>query len=507
MYDLVVLGGGPGGLSAAKLAARLGARVALVEKAKLGGECTHAACVPSKALVEAARRVHQIRTAGSLGINVPTPTVDFPAVMARIRALIAEFSGSGSGDSLRAEGIDVVRGTPAFEAYDTVLVDGRTRLHAQRFVIATGSRPAIPMIQGLAEAGPLDNRSIWELDALPAELIVLGAGPTGIEFAQALARLGSKVTVLADSRGILPKEDPEVSDRVQTLLTAEGISFRTNVEVTRVALRDGRKVCSLKDKTTGAASEVAGSHLLVAAGRLANVEGLNLDAVGIHADAEHGIEVDEYLQTRSTRILAIGDVLQDHQFTHAAERQAEVAVHNAVIRIPKKIDYAALPWATFVDPEVATVGQTEAQARERYPDVAIFRTELKEIDRARIDGRSEGLAKLVATPSGKILGATVVGPEAALVVQEFALAIEHGLTLGNLAETFHTYPTYAGVARRLASQFVASRFDSSFVHKAVRWFHGYQGRSRGEAAPGATAAGDHAQAVGHANGHEVGHGH
>src|SRR4051794_20691281 len=231
MYDLVVLGGGSGGLNVATAAARVGARVALVEKASLGGECTHSACVPSKALVEAARLAHQIRRAPAFGLRVDEPEVDFAAVMARVRAVVAEFAGSDSGDSLRARGIDVFRGSPAFEAYDTVVIDGRTRLNAQRFVIATGSRPDVPAIPGLAEAGYLDNESIWGLEALPGELIVLGAGPSGLEFAQAMARLGSKVTVLSDSDRILPREDPEVSGRVEGLLAAEGIVFRTNVEV------------------------------------------------------------------------------------------------------------------------------------------------------------------------------------------------------------------------------------------------------------------------------------
>ena len=456
MYDLLVLGGGSGGLNVATAATRVGARVALVEKAKLGGECTHSACVPSKALIEAARLAQQIRQASAYGLRVGAPEVDFAAVMARVRSVVAGFAGSDSGDSLRARGIEVFRGTPAFEAYDTVVVDRTTRLHAQRFVIATGSRAAIPAIPGLAGAGYLDNDSIWGIDTLPGELIILGAGPSGLEFGQALARLGSKVTILSNTDRILPAEDPEVSERVKTLLEAEGIAFRTDAEVTNVAVRDGRKVCTVKDKVSGASTEISGTHLLVAAGRLANVEGLNLDAVGIHADPEHGIEVDEYLQTRSTRIYAIGDVLQNHQFTHAAEREAAVAFQNAVIRIPKKINYSALPWATFIDPEVATVGLNEAEARSQHPEVLVFRAELSEVDRARIDGRTEGFAKLVATPAGKILGVTIVGAESALVLQEFVLAMEHGLTLRDIAETIHPYPTYAGLARRLANEYLAT---------------------------------------------------
>ena len=504
MYDLAVLGGGAGGLNVALEAARVGARVALIEKYELGGECTHSACVPSKGLIQAARLVHQIRSAGDFGIRVAAPEVDFAAVMARVRAVVDRFAGSDSGDSLRARGIDVYRGSPAFEAYDTVILDGKTRIEAQRFVIATGSRPAQPRIPGLAEAGALDNLTLWALDALPSSLVILGAGPTGLEFAQVFARLGSKVTVLADSPHVLPREDPEVSDCVEALLAAEGIAFRTGVEVTRVEVRDGLKVCTYRDPASGTTGEASGTQLLVAAGRLANVEGLNLEAVGIHASPEHGIEVDDYLQTRSTRILAIGDVLNRHQYTHAAEREAAVAFQNAVLRLPKKIDYTAMPWATFVDPEVATVGLSEAAAREAHPDIRVFRAEFSEIDRARIDGRTEGFAKVVATPSGKILGATIVGADASLILQEFVLAMEHGLTLADIAETVHIYPTYSAMARKLANQFVATRLDVGFVGTVLRWFLGFRPRTSvdGDTPPPETeATHDHPEPAAHTNGH------
>ncbi|SIN80256.1 Pyruvate/2-oxoglutarate dehydrogenase complex, dihydrolipoamide dehydrogenase (E3) component [Singulisphaera sp. GP187] len=504
MYDLVVLGGGSGGLSVATMAARFGAKVALIEKNELGGECTHSACVPSKALIEAARLVHAIRTADRFGIRVAAPEVDFPAVMARVRALVAEFAGSG--DSLKAQGIDLFRGSPAFEAYDTVLIDGKTRINGQRFVIATGSRAAVPKIPGLAEVGHLDPVSLWNLTALPETLIVIGAEPSGIEFAQAFARLGSKVTVLADTDQILPREDREVSDQVQARLAADGIEFHTGVEVTKAAKNDGRTVCSWRKRVGGATGEVSGSHLLVATGRLANVEGLNLDAVGVHADPEHGIEVDESLLTRSSRIYAIGDVLLKHEFTHAAEREAAVVYQNAVLRLSKKIDYTALPWAVFVDPEVATVGLTEAVALEQHPDARVFHARFDELDRARIDGRTEGFAKVMVTPSGKILGATIVGEQASLILQEFVVAMENGLNLGDLAATTHTYPTYAGMAQTLANQFAATRHEGSLVQSALKWFLGFnKPRSEPENGTGHVVA--EAESGTAAAGHSNNHGH
>jgi pyruvate/2-oxoglutarate dehydrogenase complex dihydrolipoamide dehydrogenase (E3) component len=495
MYDLVVLGGGAGGLNVATAAARVGARVALVEKYHLGGECTHSACVPSKALIQAARLAHQVRSAGEYGIKVGTPEVDFAAVMGRVREVVADFAGGDSGESLKARGIDVYRGSPAFEAYDTIVVDGQTRIHGHRFVIATGSRPAVPPIPGLAEAGYLDNVSVWDLEERPESLAIIGAGPVGMELAQAFARLGSKVTVLTDTDRILPREDPAVSARVESILAAEGIAFHTGVEITGVQVRDGRKVVRFRKGAKGDTFEAARTHLLVAAGRLANVEGLNLEAVGVHGDSEHGIEVDEYLQTRTRHIYAVGDVIGHHQWTHAAEREAAVVLQNAILRLSKRVDFSAVPRATFVDPEVASVGQTEAEARAEDPDLRVFRVELADVDRARIDGATAGFAKVVASPAGRVLGASIVGPEASAVLQEFVIAMEHGLTLADLSNIVHTYPTYSGLARALANQFQATKLEKGYVQTALRWLYGFRAKDEGgaerEADRGADAAVHH----------------
>jgi len=476
MYDLVVLGGGSGGLSVAKAAARFGAKVALVEKHDLGGECTHSACVPSKALIHAARLAHEIRGADRFGIRAGSLDVDFRAVMARVRSVVKEFAGSGSGDSLRAKGIDVYRGNAAFDAYDTVILNRETRINALRFVIATGSRAVHPSIPGLAEVGFLDNANLWSLEELPRELVVIGAGPSGIEFAQAFARLGSRVTVLAETEQILPKEDTEVAQFLQRRLESEGIEFHLGVTVAKVSRRDKQTTCSWKKSSDGTTGDSRGTHLLVAAGRLANVEDLNLEAVGIHADAEHGIEVNEYLQTRSSRIYALGDVLLQREFTHAAQREAEVVFQNAVLRLSKKIDYSALPWTTFVDPEVATVGLSAAEAEEKYPEIRVFRADYADLDRARIDGLAEGFAKVVTTPTGKILGATVVGEQASSILQEFVLAMENGLTLNDIAATTHPYPTYLGLAHAIANQYAATRLESGFM-QALKWFLGIKSPS------------------------------
>jgi len=473
MYDLVVVGAGSGGMSVAAAAAKVGAKVALIEKNQLGGEGSIAACVPSKGLVQAAKFAHQGARAARFGVRTGPVQVDFAAVMSRVHDVVADFARGESAEALRAKAIDFYHGSASFAAYDTVLVDGSIRIAGHRFVIATGSRPAVPALPGLAEAGYLDSHSVWSLTTLPESLIVIGPEPRGIEFAQCFARLGAKVTVLTDSPRILPQEDPEASELLTRLLTGEGLTIRTGVEITKVEVRGGQKVCTFRYGATGSAAESTGAAILLAAGRLANVESLNLEAVGIHGDAHHGIEVDDYLQSHSVRVYAIGDVLLRHPYTHVAEREAAVAFQNAVLRIKKKIDYTRLPRATFVDPEVAAVGITEGQARALERPARIYRVAFAEIDRARIDGLTDGFAKVVANPAGKILGATVVGEDAGMILQELVLAMERNLSLGDLAAAVPIYPTYAGVVRHLADQQRATRLQSSYIQTALKLFYGF----------------------------------
>jgi pyruvate/2-oxoglutarate dehydrogenase complex dihydrolipoamide dehydrogenase (E3) component len=261
------------------------------------------------------------------------------------------------------------------------------------------------------------------------------------------------------------------------MLTGEGIDFRRRAVIDKVEARDSQKVCHFRDGQTGEHAEAAASEILWAAGRIANVEGLNLDAVGVHANPEHGIEVDDLLQTHAMRVFAIGDVLQRNQYTHVAEREAEVAFQNTVLRKRKKMDYGNLPWATFLDPELATVGISEAQASGSSLDHRVFRASFADLDRARIDGRTEGFAKVVSTPAGKILGATIMGEEASLVLQQLVLAMDSGLGLGDLAGTTQIYPTYARIVRNLADQFLASRLDRGLRAAALRLFYGFQPRT------------------------------
>jgi pyruvate/2-oxoglutarate dehydrogenase complex dihydrolipoamide dehydrogenase (E3) component len=502
MYDLVVIGGGAGGLNVALSAAKVGARVALVEKGRVGGEGTLAACVPSKGLVQTARLAFRMREAGSFGLRSGPLQVDFPAVVGHARQIMDELAARDSDEALRETRIDVHRGSAAFEAYDTIRVDGATSLVGQRFVVASGSRPLIPDVPGLAEAGFLDEHKVLLLQKLPDHLIVVGGENTGLEFAQCFARLGSAVTVLSPAPSILPREEPEASDVVAKSLASEGVTLKLGVEITKVETRDGRKVCKYRETlTSDAIGEVVGSEIFVATGRLANVEGINLDAVGVHADPHHGIEVDEFLQTHSTRVFAVGDVLLRHRSADAAQREAAVVFQNAVLRRRKRMDYSRVPRATFVDPEVAAVGITQAQAQSEERAHRVYRVAFDQVDRARIERRTQGFASVVATPSGKILGATVVGQDASMILQEFVLAMEQNLSLRDLAAAVPIYPTYADVARKLADQHRATRLENSYVQTALKLFYGFVPRDSGATVRANEAPAPEAVAGAHGHGH------
>ena len=475
MYDVIVIGGGSGGLNVAGAAARIGASVALVEKHKLGGECTFTACVPSKALLHAAKLAHETRRAGEFGIRTGTVEVDFPAVMDRVHGVVASFAESDSADVMRGRGIDVYFGSPRFDAYDSILLDGEERLEGHRFVIATGSHPWVPRIPGLAEAGYLDNETVWNLRRLPKSLAVVGGGPVGVELGQAFARFGSTVTIITDGPHLLEREDPAIAALLERQFEAEGIRVEKHARVSEVAMRGSQKVLTAQTPH-GASVTVEAEEIFMATGRAPNLDGLGLERVGIRADPRKGIEADPFLQTSAPHIYAIGDVIGRKQFTHAAEQHAAVVVQNALLRFPKKLDDSLVPWATFTDPEVATVGLSLEAAQRSDPAAKVYETELDDVDRVRIDGSPGGLARVVTSPSGRILGASIVGPDASLVIQEFVLAMDRGLTLGHLAGIVHPYPTVNGLVRRLATQALAGRLESPIVRKSLNWFYGFQPR-------------------------------
>ena len=439
LYDrnLIVIGAGAGGLVTAFIAAAVRAKVTLIEAGRMGGDCLNTGCVPSKALIRSARLAHEIRTADRFGLPAREPEVDFPAIMRRIRAVIAAIEPADSPERYRSLSVDVRRGHARIVDPWTVEVDGE-RLTTRSIVIAAGAEPFVPDIPGLAQAGYLTSDTMWdalaERDAVPARLVVVGGGPVGVEMAQAFARLGSRVTQIQHGPRLLPKEDEEVAASIAATLRAEGVDVRTGEEALRV---EGKALIT-------SAGAIPFDDLLLAVGRKPRLEGYGLEALGIGAGRR--IETNKWLETLYPNIYAVGDVEGSYQFTHAASHQAWHAAVNALFgRFRRfRVDYSVLPWVTFTDPEIAHVGHNEDSARAAGIACEPVRYELAHLDRALAEGAGEGFVKLLVEPGkDRILGATIVGHNAGETIAEIALAMKHKIGLNKLLGTIHAYPTMA----------------------------------------------------------------
>lgn len=454
-YNLVVVGAGTAGLVTAAGAAGLGARVALVERHLMGGDCLNVGCVPSKALIRAARAAAAVREAGEFGVEVPHGTrVDFPKVMERLRRLRADISPHDSARRFRGLGVDVFLGEGRFSGPDTLDVAGQ-RLRFARAVVATGARAAAPPIPGLAESGYLTNETLFSLTELPHRLAVIGAGPIGCEMAQCFARFGSRVVLIETICQVLPREDPDAAAFVERALRRDGVEIRCGVTL-RAARRDtsGAKVLVLD--RDGRTEELEADTILVAVGRAPNVEGLGLETAGV-AYGRHGVQVDDHLRTSNPRVLAVGDVASAFKFTHAADALARIAIRNALFFGREKASALTIPWCTYTSPELAHVGLSEMGARERGIAIDTLRVPLEEVDRARLDG-DEGLLKVhVRKGTDKVVGATLVAPEAGNLITQLTLAIGAGLGLKTLAATIHPYPTQSEVVKRAADAYNRAR--------------------------------------------------
>lgn len=451
-YDLVILGGGSAGLSAADQASALGAKVALVDRTRLGGDCLNTGCVPSKALLHAARLAAQLRQSSSSGADARDSAVDFAAVMDGVRRAIETiYRRSDNPERFLAKGVDVAFGETQFIRPDRLSVNGK-EIFANRVLICTGGQPRISSIPGLEQSKYLTNETVFDLRALPPRLAILGGGPVGCEMAQAFARLGAQVTILQRGDRLLPREDPAASVVLRARLVAEGVTVHTNTTVDAVAAREGVTVVAAR--VEGVAHEVACDKLLMAVGRVPNVEGLGLDAAGIHYDAHTGIAVDRYLRTSNPRVYAAGDVIGGYYFAHAAALHARTAVRNALFPGARALDQRVMPWATFTDPEIARVGLSEEEARaQRGASVRIYVEPFTAVDRAVTDEATEGFVKLVSTRRGVVLGAQIVGPGAGDYINEVALAMQQHLGLRALADATHVYPTLALAIQQAAGQF------------------------------------------------------
>jgi len=461
--DLCVIGAGAGGLTVAAGAAQMGARVALVERDRMGGDCLNYGCVPSKALVAAAQAAEAMRQADRLGIERHEPRIDFARVMAHVRGVVAAIAPHDSQERFEGLGVTVVRAAARFVAGDTVEAGGE-RIRARRFVVATGLAPLVPPIPGLAEAPYLTNETVFANDRKPSHLIVVGGGPVGIEMAQAHRRLGSTVTVVEQGT-ILAKDDPELVDVVRAALLAEGVILLEGAAVSRVDKSPTGIAVTIR--RAGGDLRVVGSHLLVAAGRRPNVDGLNLEAAGV-AFGPGGIQTDRRLRTSNRRIYAIGDVTGRFPFTHAAGYHAGIVLRNALFRLPAKVDDRAMPWVTYTDPELAHVGMAEARAREVHGTVTVLRWPFHDNDRAQAERCTQGFAKTVVDRAGRILGASIVGHRAGELLQPWCLAIARGMKIGALAGLVAPYPTLGEISKRLAGSYYAPKLFSERTRRIAR---------------------------------------
>ncbi len=454
-YDLVVIGAGTAGLVTAAGAAGLGAKVALIERHLMGGDCLNVGCVPSKALIRAARAAADLRSANEFGLrSVPEIAVDFGRVMERMRRLRAEISPNDSANRFRKLGVDVFLGNASFAGPDAVRING-DKLRFLKAVIATGARAIVPNIPGLKDAGCLTNETIFSLTELPKRLLVIGAGPIGCEMAQAFRRFGSEVHLLEAADRILQREDIAASAIVQEALRRDGVQFLFRAKVLHAQKSEHGKLVLVE--LDGKKLELAVDQILVGAGRAPNAEGLSLEAAEVEYSAR-GVRVDEYLRTTNKRIFAAGDICLPFKFTHTADAAARIVIQNALFAGRKKWTSLVVPWCTYTSPELAHTGLDEAEAAERGIAVESFMEGLQHVDRAILDGESEGFLKiLVRKGTDRIVGATLVAQHAGEMISEITLAITAGVGLRKMSQTIHCYPTQVEIIKRAADSYNRSR--------------------------------------------------
>lgn len=461
--DLCVIGAGSGGLSVAAGAVQMGASVVLLERAKMGGDCLNYGCVPSKALLAAGKHAHAHRTGAPFGVAADVPEVDWARVRDHVHSVIAAIAPHDSVERFEGLGVQVIQAGGRFIS-PRVVQAGEAQIRARRFIVSTGSSPSAPPIPGLADVPFLTNETVFDNAVRPERMIVIGAGPIGMEMAQAHRRLGAEVVVLEAFRA-LGRDDPELAPILLERLRNEGIEIREEVKITSVAHQEGRFTVTFEGGET-----LEGSHLLVAAGRRPNLDGLDAEAGGIRT-TRAGIEVDATLRSVSNkRVYAIGDVAGGYQFTHVAGYHAGIVIRNTLFRMRAKARTDHIPWVTYTDPEMAHAGLSEAQARERWGDrCQVLRWPYSENDRAQAERATEGLAKAMLDPSGRVVGASIVGAQAGELIQVWALAISARMKIGALAGFVAPYPTFGEVNKRMAGSYYTPKLFSDRTRKVVRF--------------------------------------
>jgi len=475
-YNLVILGAGTAGLVTAAISAALGAKVALIERHLMGGDCLNVGCVPSKGVIRAARAWQDVKKAAKFGVQIPDGVgYDFGAVMERMRQLRSQISYMDSASRYQEMGVDVFIGNGRFSGPNTVEVDGCS-LKFSKGVICTGARASAPPILGLEEAGYLTNETLFSLTELPPRLAVVGGGPIGCEMAQAFCRLGSQVSLFEKNHHILPREDADAARIVQNQLERDGVELIFESRITSVQVQGREKV--LRYEINGNSKERIVDQILIGIGRVPNVDGLGLEEAGVSYDAWLGVKVNQRLQTSNPRIYAAGDICFPYKFTHTADANAQIVIQNALFPHPLGFGYASvesliIPWCTYTEPEIAHVGLYESEAQAKGIEVDTFTFGMGEVDRAILDGETEGFARLhVKKGTDKILGATIVASHAGDMISEITLAMKAGVGLGTITGTIHPYPTQAEVIKRAANLWRKSTFSERkkrFLERLFSW--------------------------------------
>ncbi|UCE79219.1 MAG: FAD-dependent oxidoreductase [Nitrospiraceae bacterium] len=475
-YDIGILGGGSGGLTVAAGAAQFGAKTLLIEKEKnLGGDCLHYGCVPSKTLIRSAHVYHMMKNAQRYGLpGVDVQPVDYQDVAKRIQYVINTIQEHDSEERFCKLGVKVVFGNSVFTDDHSVRLNGQTYT-ANKWVIATGSSPAIPPIEGIDQTPYITNKEIFSLDRLPKSMIIIGAGPIAIEMAQSFCRLGTQVQVVQRSGQILSKEDKDMADIVMNVMSDEGITFHLNSGLVRVKDHGTDKEVVIKKKD-GSTVNLRADQILVALGRRVNLDNLGLEDISVDFDKK-GLKVDSRMRTNHKHIYAAGDVTGAYQFTHAAGYEGGVALSNAILHLPKKADYTYMPWCTYTDPELASIGMNDKRAKDAGIEYSVWTEEFKSNDRSLAEGEEVGKIKMILNTKGKPVGIQILGPQAGELLSEWIAIMNGGVKLSSMASAVHTYPTLGEINKRVIGNYFSGKIFSEKVKKTLKFFFHFKGRA------------------------------
>lgn len=475
-FDLGVIGGGAAGLTVSAGAAQFGARTLLVEREKeLGGDCLHFGCVPSKTLIRTAHIYHFMRNSKDYGLPpVDLPPADFREIRKRIQSVINTIQEHDSAERFCSLGAKVEFGEPTFSDEHSILSNGKA-YSAKNWVIATGSSPGIPPIEDLDETGYVTNKEIFSLDQLPESMIILGAGPIAMEMAQSFNRLGTQVTVIQRSGQILSKEDKDMADEVMKVLSSEGVVFYLNSSIIRAGEKDSEKEVLIKDENRKEVN-LRAEKLLVAMGRTPNLKGLGLGDIGVEFDKK-GLKTDHRLRTSRKHIFAAGDVTGQYQFTHAAGYEGGIVLANTILHLPKKTDYTFLPWCTYTDPELASIGMNEKAAQAAGVKYSVWTEDFKDNDRSLTEGEKVGKIKMILDGKEKPLGVQILGPRAGELLNEWVAVLNGKVKLSTLASAVHPYPTLGEINKRVAGDLFSPKIFSDRVKKGLKFFFNLKGRA------------------------------